>query len=180
MNSVVNQVGGSWGWILFRGVVAVLFGLLALSIPGLTLVTLTLLWGGYALAEGVLTLIAAFRLRDRGKPLWPLVLVGLLGIAAGLITLIWPGITALTLLALIAAWAIAIGVFQIIAAVRLRQVIENEWWLGLSGLLSLAFGVLMVLNPGAGALAVIWLIGGYAIVFGLLLIALAWRLRGLR
>lgn len=177
MNTVTTPVGASWGWMLIRGLAAVLFGLLALLLPGATLVTLALLWGAYALVEGSGALIAAFRLRAGGQPLWPLGLAGLLGIVAGLITLIWPGLTALTLLLLIAVWAITMGILEIIAAIRLRQVITNEWWLGLSGLLSLAFGGLLVVNPGAGALAVIWLIGGYALLFGILLIALAWRLK---
>jgi uncharacterized membrane protein HdeD (DUF308 family) len=136
--------------------------------------------GAYAFAEGVVALVAAFRIRDSGHPLWPFVVVGLLGIAAGIATLLWPGITALTLLMLIAAWAIVMGVFQIFAAVRLRKAIEGEWLLALSGLLSIAFGALVVVNPGAGALAVVWIIAACAIAFGALLIALGFRVRSLR
>ena len=129
------------------------------------------------MADGIIALIAAFRIRDRGKPFWALLVVGILGIAAGILTFIWPGMTAIVLLAFIAAWSLVMGIFQIIAAVRLRKSIENEWLLGLSGLLSVIFGVLMLINPGAGALAVIWVIGAYAIVFGVLLIALGLKLR---
>jgi len=172
-----NDLGRNWGWIVVRGVAAVIFGVLALVLPGITLAALVLLWGAYALADGIIALIAAFRIRDRGKPFWALLVVGILGIAAGILTFIWPGMTAIVLLAFIAAWSLVMGIFQIIAAVRLRKSIENEWLLGLSGLLSVIFGVLMLINPGAGALAVIWVIGAYAIVFGVLLIALGLKLR---
>ena len=172
-----SDLGRNWGWIVVRGIAAVIFGVLALVLPGITLAALVLLWGAYALADGIIALIAAFRIRDRGKPFWALLVVGILGIAAGILTFIWPGMTAIVLLAFIAAWSLVMGIFQIIAAVRLRKSIENEWLLGLSGLLSVIFGVLMLINPGAGALAVIWVIGAYAIVFGVLLIALGLKLR---
>ena len=172
-----SDLGRNWGWIVVRGIAAVIFGVLALVLPGVTLAALVLLWGAYALADGIIALIAAFRIRDRGKPFWALLVVGILGIAAGILTFIWPGMTAIVLLAFIAAWSLVMGIFQIIAAVRLRKSIENEWLLGLSGLLSVIFGVLMLINPGAGALAVIWVIGAYAIVFGVLLIALGLKLR---
>ena len=176
-NTMWSDLGRNWGWIVVRGIAAVIFGVLALVLPGITLAALVLLWGAYALADGIIALIAAFRIRDRGKPFWALLVVGILGIAAGILTFIWPGMTALVLLAFIAAWSLVMGIFQIIAAVRLRKSIENEWLLGLSGLLSIIFGVLMLINPGAGALAVIWVIGAYAILFGVLLIALGVKLR---
>jgi uncharacterized membrane protein HdeD (DUF308 family) len=172
-----SDLGRNWGWIVVRGIAAMIFGVLALVLPGITLAALVLLWGAYALADGIIALIAAFRIRDRGKPFWALLVVGILGIAAGILTFIWPGMTALVLLAFIAAWSLVMGIFQIIAAVRLRKSIENEWLLGLSGLLSIIFGVLMLINPGAGALAVIWVIGAYAVLFGVLLIALGIKLR---
>ena len=176
-NTMWSDLGRNWGWIVVRGIAAVIFGVLALVLPGVTLAALVLLWGAYALADGIIALIAAFRIRDRGKPFWALLVVGILGIAAGILTFIWPGMTALVLLAFIAAWSLVMGIFQIIAAVRLRKSIENEWLLGLSGLLSIIFGVLMLINPGAGALAVIWVIGAYAVLFGVLLIALGIKLR---
>ena len=172
-----GHLGRNWGWIVVRGVAAVIFGVLALLLPGITLAALVLVWGAYALADGILALIAAFRIRDRGRPFWALLIVGILGIAAGVLTFIWPGMTALLLLAFIGAWSLVMGVFQIIAAIRLRKAIEHEWLLGLSGLLSVIFGLLMLISPGAGALAVLWVIGAYAIVFGVLLIALGLKLR---
>jgi uncharacterized membrane protein HdeD (DUF308 family) len=174
---LLGYLGHNWGWIVLRGVAAVLFGVLAIAWPGITLATLVIVWGAYALAEGLLTLIAAWQVRDEGRPFWSLVVVGLLGIAAGVITFLWPGITALTLLMIIAVWALIMGIFQIVAAIRLRKVIEREWLLGLSGVASVIFGVLMIISPGAGALAVLSLIAAYAIVFGVLLIVLGFRLR---
>lgn len=121
----------------------------------------------------MLALIAACRVRDRGRPFWSLMIVGLLGIAAGVVTFLWPGMTALLLLLFIASWAVVMGIFQILAAIRLRQVIQHEWLLGLSVL----FGLLMFLQPGAGALAVIWIVAAYAVVFGVLLSWLGFRLK---
>jgi len=175
--TMLEHLGRNWGWIVLRGVAAVLFGILAFALPGITLAALVIVWGAYALADGILALIAAYRVRDQGKPFWSLVIVGLLGIAAGIVTFIWPGMTALLLLMFIAAWAVVMGIFQIIAAIRLRKEIQNEWLLGLSGVLSVLFGIIMFVQPGAGALAVIWVIGAYAIVFGALLIWLGLRLK---
>ncbi len=175
--TMLEHLGRNWSWIVLRGVAAVLFGVLAFGLPGITLAVLVIVWGAYALADGVLALVAAYRVRDQGKPFWSLVIVGLLGIAAGIVTFIWPGMTALLLLMFIAAWAVVMGVFQIVAAIRLRKEIRNEWLLGLSGVLSVLFGIIMFVQPGAGALAVIWVIATYAIVFGILLIWLGLRLK---
>jgi uncharacterized membrane protein HdeD (DUF308 family) len=175
--TMLEHLGRNWGWVVLRGVAAVLFGILAFALPGITLAALVIVWGAYALADGILALIAAYRVRDQGKPFWSLVIVGLLGIAAGIVTFIWPGMTALLLLMFIAAWAVVMGIFQIIAAIRLRKEIQNEWLLGLSGVLSVLFGIIMFVQPGAGALAVIWVIAAYAIVFGALLIWLGLRLK---
>ena len=174
---MLEHLGRNWGWILLRGVVAVVFGILAFAWPGITLAVLVIAWGAYAFADGVLALIAAWQVRDRGKPFWSLLIVGLLGIAAGVVTFLWPAMTALTLLMFIAAWAVVMGIFQVVAAVRLRKEIEGEWLLGLSGVLSVIFGIIMFAQPGVGALAVIWLIGSYAIIFGILLISLGVRLK---
>lgn len=161
------------------GALAIAFGLLAWTWPGLTVVALVILWGAYALADGVISLVTAFQWRDSGKPLWMWILVGIAGIAAGVLTFIAPAITAIVLLMFIAAWAVIIGVLQIVVAIRLRREIDNEWLLGLSGLASVVFGVLMLLRPGAGAVAVVWIIGLYSVLFGVLLLMLAFRLKAL-
>lgn len=180
LTTFVQRLGSKWTWFLFRGIVAILFGIAALAMPGLTLATLTLLWGAYALVEGVVSLVTAFQARDTGLPLWPLILGGIAGIGAGIVTFVWPGLTVLTLLTLIACWAVVMGIFQIIAAIRLRREIQGEWWLVLSGVLSVLFGVAMFARPGAGALAVISLIAGFSIVFGVMLIAVSLRIRKLK
>ena len=162
------------------GGVAILFGLAALIWPGLTLTALVLLFGAYTLVDGVFAVVAALARAGRERRWWVLLLEGPLGIAAGVVTLAWPGITGLVLLLFIAAWAVITGVVEIVAAIRLRREIEGEFLLGLSGVLSVLFGLLLIVRPGAGAVAVAWLIGIYAILFGALLLALAFRLRGLR
>ncbi|MGE8656220.1 MAG: HdeD family acid-resistance protein [Achromobacter sp.] len=176
-SQVVEQIGRHWGWVALRGVVAILFGLMAMFMPAITLSALVLVWGAFALADGVLALIAGIRIRDQGKPLWALIIVGLLGVAAGIVTFLWPGLTALILLYIIAFWALAAGVFQIVAAIRFRKQIRNEWFLGLSGLVSVLFGVMLVMQPGAGALALVWVIGIYAVFFGILLLVFSFRLK---
>src|SRR4051794_4881152 len=150
-----QELGRNWGWIVARGIAAVIFGVLAFALPGITLAALILLWGAYALADGILAMIAAFKIRDRSKPFWALLVIGILGIVAGILTFLWPGMTAIVLLAFIAAWSLIMGVLQIVAAIRLRKAINNEWLLALSGLLSVIFGGLMLINPGAGAIAVL-------------------------
>ncbi|RZL94685.1 MAG: HdeD family acid-resistance protein [Variovorax sp.] len=180
IESMFGQLRDNWGWVALRGVVAILFGVLAFAWPGATLLTLAIFWGAYVLADGVFAIIAGFRIRDGAKPVWPLVLIGLVGIVAGIATFVWPGLTAFLLLMVIAAWAIFMGVFQIVTAIRIRKEIDNEWMLILSGALSLVFGIAMVLMPGLGALAVVWTIATYAIVFGVLLLVLAFKLKGLK
>jgi uncharacterized membrane protein HdeD (DUF308 family) len=165
-----------WWVLALRGLAAVVFGILAFVWPGITLAVLVLFWGAYALVDGVLALLSVTR--AAGDRRWALILEGVVGVAAGVLTFIWPGMTALVLLFIIAAWAIVTGIFELIEAVRLREQIQNEWLLGLMGIASITFGVILAIAPGAGALAVVWLIGSYALVFGILMIGLAFRLRG--
>jgi uncharacterized membrane protein HdeD (DUF308 family) len=176
---MLDQLSKNWGWIVLRGVAGVIFGVLAFAWPGITLVVLTLFFGAYALTDGIFALVAAYRRREGRRPVWPLVLIGVLGVGAGITTFLWPEITALLLLMFIAVWALFTGIFQIAAAIHLRKEIEHEWMLGASGALSVLFGVLMIASPGAGAVAVAWLIGSYSIAFGVLLIALGFRLKKL-
>ncbi|HJU63341.1 MAG TPA: HdeD family acid-resistance protein [Candidatus Binatia bacterium] len=176
---MLANLARAWYWIALRGLFAVLFGIFAFIWPGITLAVLVLMWGAYAIADGVMALIAAYTMHEEGKPMGSLIVVGILGIAAGVVAFLWPAMTALVLLLFIASWAVLMGIFEIAAAIRLRKHIENEWLLALSGVVSIVFGVLMFLQPGAGALAVVWLIGSFAIFFGILLIALGFRLKGL-
>jgi uncharacterized membrane protein HdeD (DUF308 family) len=177
---MLDIIARNWWAIALRGLFAVLFGIAAFVWPGLTLAVLVILWGAYALVDGIFTLVAAFRAAQMKMTWWPLVVEGILGIAAGVVAFAWPAITALALLYLIAAWAILTGIVEIVAAVRLRHVISGEWLMGLAGLLSIVVGVILIAAPGAGALAVVWTIGAYAFVFGIVLIALGFRLRGLQ
>jgi len=175
---VLRELAENWWLLLLRGIAAIAFGILAFVWPGLTLLALTLMWGIYAIADGVLALWAAIASKGREiAPRWWLGVVGIAGLVAGLLTFVWPGMTALILLMFIASWAIVIGVLQIWGAIRLRKEIEGEWLLGLSGLLWVAFGVIMFVQPGAGALALIWWIGSFAILAGCVYIALAFQLK---
>jgi uncharacterized membrane protein HdeD (DUF308 family) len=174
---VLTQLARSWWLVLLRGIAGIVFGLLALGWPGITLLLLVLFYGAYALVDGVFSLIAAFAGKGEGAPTWWLILVGILGIVAGLVTLFLPGISAVVLILVIGAWAVVCGIFEIIGAIQLRKEIDNEWLLILSGIVSVLFGLGVLVFPGAGALALVWLIATFAIAFGILWIVFAFRLR---
>ncbi|CDM66411.1 HdeD family acid-resistance protein [Pyrinomonas methylaliphatogenes] len=169
----------NWWALALRGVLAIIFAILAVMWPGLTLIVLALLFGAYALVDGLFAILAALRAPEGYERWWVHFFEGLAGVLVGIIAFFWPGITAFALLYLIAAWAIITGVLEIAAAIRLRRYVAGEWLLALSGALSLLFGILIVLVPSAGAIGVVWIIAFYAFLFGLLLIALALRLRRL-
>jgi uncharacterized membrane protein HdeD (DUF308 family) len=171
-----GKAAGNWWLVVLRGVLAILFGVAAFLWPNVTVVVLVLMFGAYALIDGIFAIIAALTHRESHSWGWLLV-EGLVGVAAGVITFAWPEITTVALLYLIAAWALITGIFEIVAAIRLRHEIDNEWALALGGLISVALGVLMVLWPAASVLALVWLIAAYAITFGVLLIVLGFRLR---
>lgn len=172
-------LAGNWWALLLRGIAAVLFGLAALLWPGLTLLVLVAFFGAYVLVDGIFALVAGVR-GSGGSRRWLLLAEGALGVVAGLVTLFWPGITALVLLYIIAFWAIFTGILEVVMAISLRREIENEWLMGLSGVLSVVFGVILAVLPGVGLLSLVWLIGIYALVFGIALIALGFRVRGHR
>lgn len=172
-----GSLARGWWAVALRGAAAITFGIITFFAPGISLAALVLLFAVYAFADGILGIVTAFSGIPRR---WLLLLKGFVGIAAGIVTLIWPGITILALLYLIAAWALLTGVIEIAVAIRLRKVIAGEWLLALTGIFSLAMGVLLFLFPGPGALALVIWIGAYALVFGVLLLALGLRLRRFR
>ena len=166
----------NWWLLLLRGIAAIVFGVLTFAWPGITLLTLVLFYGAFALVDGVLALGAAI-MGGAAAPRWWLAIVGVLGIGAGIVTFVYPGVTALLLLLFIAGWAIAMGIFEIVGAIRLRKEIDNEWWLIASGAMSVIFGLILIFQPRTGALALLFVIGIFAILHGITLVALSWRLR---
>lgn len=174
---MLSSLSHNWWALAIRGIAAMVFGILAFVWPGITLTALVLLFGAYAMVDGIFAIIAGVNVAGRAKRWWLLLLEGILSVIAGIITFIVPVITALFLLYLIAFWSIVTGIFAIGTAIRLRKEITGEWLMALSGIASVIFGVLLLLFPGAGALAVIWWIGAYAFVFGALILGLAFRLR---
>jgi uncharacterized membrane protein HdeD (DUF308 family) len=165
----------NWWALALRGAAAVIFGLLALFLPGVTLTVLILVFGAYALVDGVLAIVAGVR---GVGPRWLLIVEGVIGVLFGILTFLWPVITAFVLLYFIAFWAILTDALEIIAAIWLRREIEGEWALIAGGVFSVIFGLILVLSPGLGLLSLVWLIGVYALVFGVVLIVLAFRVRG--
>ena len=174
-----SRLSLNWSALAIRGVIAIAFGIIAFLLPGLTLGALILLFAAYAIVDGVSHVITGIRQRSGDRPDGLMILGGIVGIAVGVIAVILPGVTALFLLALIGAWAIVTGAAEIVAAYRLRKAISGEWLLVLQGILSIAFGVYVWLFPGAGALAVVWLIAAFAIASGVILLMLALRMRSL-
>lgn len=173
---MITVLARNWWAIVIRGIVAVLFGILAVAVPGLALRALILLFGTYALADGAFALTTALTgtgSASRGA----LVLEGIISIAAGIVTVVWPDLTALTLLYFIAFWAILTGIAEVATAIRIRHEVTGEWLLALAGMLSILFGIVCVVFPRSGALSLIILIGVYALIFGVILIGLGLRLR---
>ena len=167
----------NWWMLVLRGVLALIFGLIALFFPRILLFAFIVVFAVYAIIDGVFSVIVAIRERESWKR-WGWVLAeGILSILAGIFALVFPGLTALILLYIIAAWAILTGITEIVAAVALREYLSREWALVLAGALSLAFGILLFAFPGAGILSLLWLVGVYSLVFGVLLIIRAFQLR---
>ncbi|MFG1945232.1 HdeD family acid-resistance protein [Nonomuraea sp. NPDC048826] len=171
----MEHLARTWWLPLVRGIAAVIFGVLAMIWPGITLLVLVTFFGAWAIVNGVIAIFSAFRHEVRSR-VWAVV-VGVLGIAAGLITFAWPGITSLALLYVIAFWAIFSGIAEIVDGIQLRKVIANEWMLIVGGALSVLLGVLLLIWPAAGMLSLVWLIGLFAILYGIALIVLAMHLK---
>ena len=172
-----TRLARNWWTVTLRGVFAIIFGLVTLFWPRITLTALVFLFAAFILGNGILLVILALKDRLNNAHGWLLLLEGAISIALGVLAFAWPTITALALLYLIAAWAVMTGIFEIIAAIGLRKEIENEWLLAVLGIASVIFGVLLAIWPGAGAIAILWVIATYAIFFGILLLILGFRLR---
>jgi uncharacterized membrane protein HdeD (DUF308 family) len=175
---MLDLLGRNWWVLALRGIIAIAFGVLAFTQPQLTLRVIVTIFAAYLVADGV-SLLASF---IRGDPEarrsgWSVAVMGVLGIVVGIAAFVWPNITALTLLALVAFWAILTGIFQVIAAIRLRREIDGELLMALGGVLSIAFGAYLVLNPGDGLLSLVWLVGIWAVIFGVTHLVLAFRIR---
>ena len=176
-SATLRAIAENWWLMLLRGIASVVFGVLALAWPGKTLLILLVLFGAYAVVDGLLALGAAFgRGRSSGSSWW-LAIVGGLGVITGLATFLWPGVTAIILLFFIGAWTLMRGLLEIAGAIQMRRETEDAWLLALDGVVSVIFGVSVLVFPGAGALALIWIIAAYAIVTGAILILLSLRVR---
>lgn len=174
--SLLHAMAGNWWLAVLRGVAAIIFGVLAFAWPGITLLTLVLFWGAFVLVDGVLAIIAAVK-GGNPMPRWWLAIVGLAGLAAGALTFLMPGLTALVLVTFIAVWAIVLGVMEIIGAIKLRKEIQGEWLLILNGAISVLFGLVLLWRPMTGAIALIWIIGAYAIVLGVIYVMFGLKMK---
>ena len=170
------MLAGNWWALLLRGIAAILFGLAALFWPGPTLFVLIVFFGAYALVDGILAILAGFRGSEGSR--WLLLAEGVLGVLVGLVAFFWPGMTALVLLFLISAWAILTGLLKGIMAIAFRRSVENEWLMGLSGVLSVLFGVVLAVLPGARLLSLGWLRRIYPLVIAAAIIVVGLPGRG--
>jgi uncharacterized membrane protein HdeD (DUF308 family) len=166
----------NWWAVALRGVIAILFGIAAFGVPGATMLALVLLFGAYSLVDGIFSIVLAVRGARRQERWGLLLLNGLFGIALGIAAAVWPGITLLAFILILAAWAVVSGILMLGAAIGLK-ISHGRWWLVLAGAVSLAYGVLLFMSPLVGALVLTWWVGAYALVFGVILLILAYRLR---
>jgi len=174
---MTGSLSQNWWLVVLRGVLAILFGVLAFVWPSITWLTLIVMFGVYAIIDGIIAIVSGLSRTKESARWWTFLVEGLLGIGAGIVALVWPGLTSLVLIYMIASWAIITGILEIAAAIRLRNEITNEWVLGLGGLVSIGLGVLLFFEPVAGGLAIIWTVAAYALIFGVLLVILGFRLR---
>lgn len=176
---VINRASISRNWwiMTLRGVVAILFGIMAFAWPGLTAIVLVLLFGAYALIDGIAAVVHSFQMRSMTSNWWILLVEGIAGVIFGILALVWPGVTAITLLYIVAAWAVITGIMEIASAFGLRGSGGFAWALGIAGIVSVIFGIVLFLDAVAGLLALIWLVALYAIIFGILLVVRSFQLR---
>jgi uncharacterized membrane protein HdeD (DUF308 family) len=180
MDSMFGLVTRNWWIFAIRGIAAIAFGVLAFVRPDTTLAALVYLFGAYVLVDGVSLLVALIRGdKEARSHAWSVGIMGVLGIVAGIATFVYPGLTALSLLYLVAFWAVAMGGFQVMAAIVLRRELEGEFWMALGGIASIVFGVFLVAFPGEGLLSLVWLVGIWSVVFGASNLGLAYRLHGI-
>jgi uncharacterized membrane protein HdeD (DUF308 family) len=177
---LLAAISSKWWIFLLNGLVAILFGIMAFVWPGITILSLVLLFGIYCIADGITAIGASFAKGDSGRSWWQMLLIGVISLVAGVTAIAWPGISAAVLLLVVAAWAIVRGIMEIVAAIELRKVLEHEWLLLLAGLASILFGIMLAAQPGLGAVVMIWWIGAFALVRGIFMVALSLRLRKLR
>jgi uncharacterized membrane protein HdeD (DUF308 family) len=177
---MATDLARNWWLLALRGVAGIVFGFGAFVWPDATLAALVIVFGAYVFVDGIFAVAAGIGMRRQIDRWWLLVLEGAAGIILGVLTFVSPDTTALVLLTFIAVWSILTGVFEIATAVRIRTMIANEWLLILSGVVSIIFGALLIAQPGAGGIAIVWLLGGYALLFGILTLMLAFRVRGMR
>lgn len=170
----------NWWTFLLRGILALIFGVAAVVYPASAFLALVLIFGAFAFADGLLTLIAAFTSNAKSENWWWLIFSGLLGIIVGTLTIIQPAAMASALVMIIGAWALLNGIFQTITAIRIRKLVTGEFWLILSGIISIVFGILLLLNPFAGVFAMGFVLGIFAIVYGITLVGLSLNLRKLK
>ena len=168
---------GNWGALMARAAVAIVLGIIAFMMPGVTLASIVMLFGIYAIADGVLAIVAAVRGIKEGDRWGWMTVEGVLGILAGLIALFFPGLGGLTLTLLVAAWALATGTFEIAAAFKVRKLIKDEWILFVGGGLSILLGIMMFMRPAAGALVIVWWLGAYLLLYGALAFAFSLKIR---
>ncbi len=176
-NAAAQVVLRNWWMVALRGVLAILFGLIALFFPRIALLAFVYVFAAYSIVDGLVAVIVSIRERE-SLSRWGWVLAeGILSVVAGVIAAVYPGLTALVLLYVVAAWAILTGITEIVAAFSIREQASREWALGAAGVLSIVFGIILFISPGAGLLALLWVVGLYAILFGILFLVRAFQLR---
>lgn len=176
---MLKSLAANWGVVLVRGIFAIAMGILAIMIPGITLISLVMVYGAFTVAEGLAAVWIGLRARHERGVWWEMVASGLLAILAGILITVWPGLTAVVFVTVIGIFAALRGAIEIVAAIQLRKVIDDEWMLILSGAVSLLFGGMLILRPWEGAIAMGILIGAFMIFFGVMMVGLALRLRQL-